>query len=189
MIRRWLRHRHLLTSLGWALVVVLGADAVTAQSSAPSAAAAAAAAAAGAGASPSLVGTWTLSAADDLRPDGTRVEAYGPNPRGLLTLGADGRYSVQIFRADRVKFASGDKRRGTPDEYKEASLGMSAHFGRYVVDDGKGTITFQIDRASFPNWDGATQTRPFTLMGDELSWRVPATPDGTMPISVWRRAR
>jgi hypothetical protein len=107
----------------------------------------------------------------------------------MLTLGADGRYSVQIFRAERTKFASGDKRRGTPDEYKDASLGMSCHFGRYIVDAAKGTITFQIDRASFPNWDGTTQTRPFTLTGDELSWRVPATPDGTIPISVWRRAR
>lgn len=107
----------------------------------------------------------------------------------MLTLGADGRYSVQIFRADRLKFASGDKRRGTLEEYKDASLGMSSHFGRYVVDDEKGLITFRIDRASFPNWDGAAQVRPFKLEGDELSWRVPTSPDGNTPISVWRRAQ
>ena len=172
--------------MGVALLVVSAAG-LTAQSPAPSASAGAATASGPGG--PALVGTWTLSAADDLKPDGSRVPAYGPNPQGLLTLGVDGRYAVQIFRADRVKFASGDKRRGTPDEYKDASLGMSVHFGRYSVDAAKGTITFQIDRASFPNWDGATQTRPFTLAGDELSWRVPATPDGTIPISVWHRAR
>lgn len=136
-----------------------------------------------------LAGTWMLTAADDIKPDGTRVPAYGPSPHGVLTLGADGRYSVQIFRSERLKFASGDKRRGTLEEYTDASLGMSSHFGRYIVDPAKGTITFQIDRASFPNWDGATQVRPFKLEGDELSWRVPATPDGTIPISVWRRAR
>ncbi len=137
----------------------------------------------------SLVGTWSLSAADDLRPDGSRVPAYGPEPRGLLVLGPDGRYTVQIFRSGRMRFASGDKRRGTAEEYKDASLGMSSHFGRYMLDEAGSTITFHIECASFSNWEGTDQKRPFTLEGDELSWRVPATPDGTTPISVWRRAR
>jgi hypothetical protein len=137
----------------------------------------------------SLAGTWVLSAADDLRPDGTRVQAYGSNPRGLLFLGDDGRYALQIFRSDRPRFTSGDKRRGTPQEYEAAVLGMSTHFGRYVVDATGGTITFQIELASFPNWEGTEQKRPYTLSGDELSYRVTATPDGTVPISVWRRAR
>lgn len=136
-----------------------------------------------------LVGTWTLVAADDLKPDGTRVPAYGRDPQGLFTLATDGHCSVHVFRGERVKFASGDKRQGTPEEYKDASLSMSSHFGRCVVDDAKGTITFNIERASFPNWDGTAQVRPFTLSGDELSWRVPATPTGTIPISVWRRVR
>lgn len=137
----------------------------------------------------SLAGTWTLTAADDLQSDGSRVHAYGSNPQGILVFGADGRYTIQIFREDRMKFASGDKRHGTPDEYKDASVGMSCHFGHYTVDSTKGTITFKIERASFPNWDGATQTRPFTLKGDDLEWRVPATPDGKVPISAWRRVR
>ncbi len=46
-----------------------------------------------------------------------RVPAYGPKPEGLLVLGADGRYSLHVVRASRLKFASGDKRRGTPDEH------------------------------------------------------------------------
>jgi hypothetical protein len=137
----------------------------------------------------SLVGTWTLTAADNLQPDGSRVHAYGPSPQGILVFGADGRYTLQIFRADRMKFASGDKLHGTPEEYKDASIGMSCHFGRYTVDSAKGTITFQIAQASFPNWDGAAQTRPFTLAGDDLEWHVPATPDGKIPISAWRRVR
>ena len=137
----------------------------------------------------SLVGIWTLTAADNLQPDGSRVRAFGPSPQGILVFEADGRYTLQIFRADRMKFASGDKLLGTPEEYKDASLGMSCHFGRYTVDPAKGTITFQIEQASFPNWNGATQTRPFTLNGDELEWRVPATPDGKIPISAWRRVR
>jgi Lipocalin-like domain len=138
---------------------------------------------------PSLVGIWTLTAADNLQPDGSRVHAYGTDPQGILVFGADGRYSVQIFREGRMKFASGDKGHGTPEEYKDASLGMSCHFGRYTVDSAAGAITFHLERASFPNWDGATQTRPFTLKGDDLEWHVPATPDGTIPISAWHRVR
>lgn len=140
-------------------------------------------------AGPAFVGTWILTAADDLRPDGTRVPAYGPSPRGMLVFDADGRYSVQIYRSDRAHFASSDKRRGTAQEYEAALLTMSTHFGRYRVDSANGTITFQIEAAGFPNWAWTEQKRPFTLSGDELSWRVPATADGTVPISAWRRAR
>lgn len=136
-----------------------------------------------------LVGTWTLTAADDLLPDGTRVPAYGTSPRGLLLLAADGRYAVQIYRAERPRFASGDKRRGTLAEHEAASLGMSAHFGRYRLDATQGVLVFEIEAASFPNWEGSQQKRPFTLADDELSWRVPAAPDGKTPISVWRRVR
>lgn len=134
-----------------------------------------------------IVGTWALTAADKLLPDGTRRHDYGQSPRGLVIFTSDGHYSVQIYRADRTRFSSGDKLKGTPEEYRDASLGMSIHFGQYTVDTEKHTITFQIDRASFPNWDGTTQTRQYELKGDELSWKVPARPDGSIPITVVRR--
>lgn len=136
-----------------------------------------------------LVGTWTLSAADDLLPDGTRIHAYGANPSGLLIFEADGRYALQIYSAERAQFAAGDKKKGSPEEYRDASVGASCHFGHYTVDGEKGTITFKIDGASFVNWVGASQTRPFSLKGDDLEWHVPATPDGKVPISAWHRVR
>ena len=138
---------------------------------------------------PSILGTWALTGADKLLPGGTRVSDYGPNPHGLVIFTADGYYSVQIYRAERVKFSSGDKSKGTPEEYKDASLGMSVHFGRYSVDPAKGTITFHIDRSSFPNRDGATQVRSYEMKGDELSWKVPPRKDGSIPITILRRVR
>jgi hypothetical protein len=138
---------------------------------------------------PSIVGTWVLTGADKLLPDGSRVSDFGDNPHGLIIFTADGHYSVQIYRADRVKFSSGDKLKGTPEEYKDASFGMSVHFGRYTVDPAKRTISFHIDRASFPNWDDTTQVRTYELKGDELSWKVPARPDGSVPITVMRRVQ
>jgi hypothetical protein len=141
----------------------------------------------GADAVPPLAGTWVLVAADDLKPDGSRVPAYGARPQGLLFMGSDGRYALQIYREDRTVFASGDKRKGTPAEYEAAVMRMSTHYGRYSVDAARKTLTFHIERAAFPNWEGTAQTRPYELAGGELSYRVPAAPDGTTPISVWQR--
>jgi hypothetical protein len=138
---------------------------------------------------PNIVGTWVLTGAEKLLSDGTRVPDYGENPHGLVVFTADGYYSVQIYRADRLKFSSGDKLKGTPEEYKQASLSTSVHFGRYTMDPAKQTITFHIDRSSFPNQDDTTQVRPYEMTGDELSWKVAPRPDGSIPITVLRRAK
>jgi hypothetical protein len=137
----------------------------------------------------SLVGTWVLTAADKLLPDGTRVQDYGPHPHGLVIFTAEGYYSLQIYRAERLKFSSGDKFDGTPEEYKDVSLGMSTSFGRYSVDPVKHTITFNRDRSSVPNLDEKPGVDPYELKGDELSWKVAARKDGSIPITVLRRAR
>jgi hypothetical protein len=138
---------------------------------------------------PSIVGTWVLAGADKLLPNGTRVPDYGPNPHGLVVFTSDGYYSVQIYRAEQVKFSSGDKLKGTPEEYRSASLSSSVHFGRYSVDAAKGTITFHVDRSTFPNLDDSVQVRSFEMKGDELSWKVAPRPDGSIPITVLRRAK
>jgi hypothetical protein len=136
-----------------------------------------------------IAGTWVLTVADKQLPDGSRVSDYGDHPHGLVIFTADGYYSVQIYRAERLKFSSGERLKGTPEEYKDVSLGMSVHFGRYTVDPDKHTITFHIDRASFPNWDGTTAVRIYEMKGDELSWKVQPRPDGSIPITILRRIR
>jgi hypothetical protein len=137
--------------------------------------------------SSSIVGTWVLTGAYKILPDGTRASDYGDNPHGLVIFTSDGHYSVQIYRAERRKFSSGDKLKGTAEEYKEASLSTSVHFGTYSLDPAKHTITFHIDRSSFPNQDDTTQVRPYEMSGNELSWKVAPRPDGSIPITVLRR--
>jgi hypothetical protein len=136
---------------------------------------------------PSIVGTWILAGAEKLLPNGTRIADYGPNPHGLVIFTADGYYSVQIYRAKRLKFSSGDKLKGTPEEYRDALLSTSVHFGRYSLNAANHTITFRIDRSSFPNQDDTTQVRPYGMIGDELSWKVVPRPDGSVPITILRR--
>jgi hypothetical protein len=136
---------------------------------------------------PALVGTWTLVAADVQHPDGSRARDYGDDPQGLLTIDVQGRYSLQIFKAERPRFASGDKGKGTPAEYMAAVMGSSTHFGTVSVDPIGKTLTFHIQKASFPNWEGEQQKRSYKLKNDELSYRVAPRPNGDVPISVWRR--
>jgi hypothetical protein len=138
---------------------------------------------------PNLAGTWTLVAADVLLPDGTRARDFGAAPKGLLLIDGEGHYSLQIFKAERPRFATGDKLTGTEAEYKAAVLGSSTHFGTVSADAAAGTLTFKIDAASFPNWEGGAQTRPYELTGDKLSYRVPPRPNGDAPVSVWQRLK
>jgi hypothetical protein len=135
-----------------------------------------------------LAGTWTLQAADALHPDGSRTRDYGAAPKGLLMIDRQGHYSLQIFRAERPRFAAGDKAKGSPEEYRGAVMGSSTHYGTVELDASKHQLVFHIEGASFPNWEGQQQRRSFELHGDVLSYRVPPRPDGNVPISVWRRS-
>lgn len=135
----------------------------------------------------SLAGTWTLVAADVLHPDGSRSHDYGDAPKGLLLIDRMGHYSLQIFRADRPRFANPDKAKASAQEYRAAVLGASTHFGTIAVEPGRHQLVFHIEAASFPNWEGQQQSRAFELRGDTLSYQVPPRPNGDVPVSVWRR--
>lgn len=138
-----------------------------------------------------LAGTWALVLVDNVLPDGSRVELYGPGPQGRLVFDDHGQYALQIFRAVRPKFAANDKGKGTPEENQAAVQGSNAHFGRYTVDETAHTITFSIEHASFPNWEGTVQKRTFTLVGDDLKYTVPTPTTGVAATGevVWRRVR
>lgn len=138
---------------------------------------------------PSLAGTWVLQAADTLHADGRREPGYGERPQGRLMVDREGRYSLQIYRREARAFTSGDKARGTPEEYREAVMRISAHTGRVRLEPASGTIVFEIEQSLFPNWEGQRQVRQYELKGDVLTYQVPAsaTGNGTVAISQWRK--
>jgi hypothetical protein len=111
----------------------------------------------------SLQGTWVMEAAYEISADGMRTTNFGEHPKGLFVVDAKGRYSLRIFRANRAPFASGDKTKGTPDEYRQAVLGSSTHFGRVSIDRAKHQLDFDLEAASFPNWDGKRQVCDYTF--------------------------
>lgn len=66
-------------------------------------------------------------------------------------------------------------------------MAHSVHFGTVEVDGAAGTLIFDIEQATFANWNGTRQTRRYELRGDELSYTVPPRANGDVPISIWRR--
>lgn len=134
-----------------------------------------------------LQGTWSLVAADKLLPNGETARDYGEHPKGRLIVDAHGRYSLQIFRSERVRFASDSKTEGSADEFRSATMGSSTHYGAMAIDEQAKLLVFSIEGSSFPNWEGTTQRRQYTLDGAELRYEVPPRADGSIPVSVWRR--
>jgi hypothetical protein len=138
-----------------------------------------------------FVGTWTLVSIHYVHPDGSKIEPFGPNAKGILVFDATGRFATQIMTADRPKFASNNRMIGTPVEYKASSQGVVAYFGTYTVSEPDHIVTLHIERSSFPNWDGTDQTRSFSFTEDDLRYTAAhstANPAEAAQL-VWKRAR
>lgn len=134
-----------------------------------------------------LQGTWTLVAADKVLPDGETTRDYGEHPKGRLVVDAKGRYSLQIFKSERLHFASDNKTDGSADELRSAVMGSSTHYGAMTIDERAGLLVFSIEGSSFPNWEGTIQKRQYKFDGAELRYKVPPRADGSIPVSVWHR--
>jgi hypothetical protein len=108
-----------------------------------------------------LTGTYELVAVDNIVADGSRIHLYGDSPKGILMFDVMGHYTLQIFSEGRPRFAAGDKSKGTDEENRASVKGCNAHYGTYKVEGAN--IIFNIEHASFPNWEGAQQKRPFII--------------------------
>ena len=135
-----------------------------------------------------LVGTWIFVSAQDVKPDGTKVDPWGPNPKGVAMYDAKGRFTFMIMRSDLPKFASNNRAQATAEEGKAVAQGMIVFYGTYTVNDG--VLITRIEGSSFPNIIGGEQKRIITsLTGDELRYINPTTSTGTKAEAVWRRAK
>jgi len=133
-----------------------------------------------------LVGTWAYVSSTATMPDGSPL--WGTDPKGLMILTADGRFSWQLFRSDRPKFASKNRMQGTPEENAADLRGSLAYFGTYTVDEPEKTITTIVEGSTFPNSEGETLKRVVTrITTDTLVYENPATTRGERVEAVWRR--
>src|ERR1700759_433074 len=128
-----------------------------------------------------FVGSWKLTAADKLLPDGTRVTDDGAQPHGMAIFTADVHMMIEVFRDVRIKFAGNDRAKGTFEEYKDASLSASCSFGTYSVDPATNKVTMKIDRSTFPNYDDTTQVRAYELRATFSAGKSPLAPTAPFP--------
>jgi len=139
-----------------------------------------------------LVGTWTLGSIYIEAPDGSRLEPFGSNPKGILVIDGNGHIAVQFIGSDTAKFASNDRLEGTPEENKAVVQRTLCYFGTYSVNDVDRTLNIHIEGSSYPNWSGTDQKRFLALTGDELKWTTPTTTTGGAGFTghtVWKRAK
>jgi hypothetical protein len=138
-----------------------------------------------------FVGSWTLVSIHYVHPDGSKIEPFGSNAKGMLVFDGTGRFGTQIMVADRPKFASNNRMVGTPEEYRVTSQGVVAYFGTYTVSEPDRIVTLHIERSSFPNWDGTDQKRSFSFTEDELRYTAASSTANPAEAAqlVWKRAR
>ena len=135
-----------------------------------------------------LVGTWTLLSWEQKKADGTKVERYGTNPKGIAFFDADGRYIITVMKSDRAKYVSNTLWQGTPQENKETADGTITYFGTYSTNEIGDSITIHVEGSSFPNWNGSDQKRFVAIVGDQLTLTV-RPPGGDVVDVIWKRAK
>jgi hypothetical protein len=134
-----------------------------------------------------LIGTWTNVSNVNVRPDGSRVDTFGPNGKGVTIFESNGHYTSVTLTSDLPKFASGNRNTGTPEENKAVVQGSLAHYGTYSVADK--VITLKVEGSTWPAWAGTDQKRTIiSFTGDEIKWSLPASIGGTAEVG-WKRVK
>ena len=134
-----------------------------------------------------LVGSWLIVTADNIRPDGSRFQSLGPNPKGIMMFDANGWFSFQIAQPGRPKFASDNRLQGTAEENKATVQGSLAYCGTYSVHNDM--LVMRIEASTYPNDEGAEQRRAFTLSDGQLTWKNPIVSTGASGVATLRRVR
>lgn len=137
-----------------------------------------------------VVGAWSLVSFDSFSPAGAKVPSMeGTNVKGRIILTADGLLSVQIM-SEFPKLASKDRMKTTTSEDKAIAHGVLSFFGTYTIDESDKTISFLIERSTFPNQvTGKGAKRAVTISGDEMRFDNPGRTAGGNVVIVWQRIK
>ena len=134
-----------------------------------------------------LVGTWSNVSNVTIQGDGSRVDLFGPHPRGIAIFDSNGRFAIVNINPDVPKFGSNNRAQGTADENKAAVLGGIALYGTYWVSNR--TLFFKVEGSTYPNWTGTEQARTvISFTGDALTWSLRASVGGTAEVT-WKRMK
>ncbi len=133
-----------------------------------------------------VVGTWSLVSVSG---DGAASAPYGTEPKGRMTVDAEGHFSIIIRRADLPKIASSNRLTATGTEGQAITQGSIGYFGTLSFGEGA-EVTAHIEPSTFANADGESQRRVVTSRGDEMEYGNYSSSFGaSVARAVWRRAK
>lgn len=137
-----------------------------------------------------LVGTWMLVSWEQANKDGTKQQDFGPNPKGIASFDASGRFFVMFARPDLPKIASTDRTKVTPQEAQAINVGSIAYFGTYTVEDASKTLLLRIESSTYPNQLGTEAKRVIgSLTADELTYTNTTPIGGGAITTAFKRAK
>jgi len=136
-----------------------------------------------------LVGTWTMTGWEQVRPNSDKLQRFGASPKGIHMFDANGRFVLISARSDLPKFAVADPMKATPQETKTVSDGSIAYYGTYSVDEAAKVVTLTIDASTFPNQVGVDNKRTITMISaNELKYENTNPTSGGQIYSAFKRA-
>ncbi len=106
-----------------------------------------------------LVGTWKLVSVDNVRNDGSKLQVFGPNPKGVVIYTSNGHFALVQIRSDLPRLAANSRDRATPEENKAVVQGSIAYFGTYSVNEADKVIIAQIEGSTFANLIGGADQK------------------------------
>jgi hypothetical protein len=119
-----------------------------------------------------LAGSWTFVSSVNTRSDGTLVDRWGPNTKGILMFDGSGNFSQIIVGSESRMFGA-----------KTYSA-----FGSYTFDAVSGNIAMKFEGCSIAKSIGTLQERKIVLLtADELKYINPLTASGTIAEVLWKR--
>ena len=139
-----------------------------------------------------LVGMWALVSAENTNADGTKSMPFGPNPRGIAVLDANGRFVILNMTSTLPKIASNNRASATPEENKAIVSGSLGLYGTWTVNEAEKTLVWRIEASTFENWVGQEQKRPInSVTTDQISWINPTASTGVAARTVltWKRVK
>lgn len=127
-----------------------------------------------------VMGAWTLVDGSEIFQDGKKTT---PWETGSLILDSTGHFSFFVIGKDRPK-GNGDPR---------SPVGpVVAYYGTYTVNDADNVLTYKVDHATNPTFDGVVRTQKVSFTSDTMTTTGSdvKTPQGTItPVNVWKKAQ
>ena len=127
-----------------------------------------------------IVGTWTLESGSENYPDGKRNVPWAT---GNLMIDSTGHATLFLVGRDQPN---------TSPSVRTPVGPFVAYYGTVTVNEAEMVVSWKVDRASSPLFNGAVRTQKISFNGDVMTWTGSEvkTPEGAMvPVNQWKSVK